>query len=382
MSNIIAISGQSSTKAVNSTDHSAFSYLNTHFEDRYKPRVTDSSTDVAKSNQKQQEKKEIEEHDLDQATQFNAHIVSVYYGGYPLSKKKIPFAINYYINSMAVVKSTDNITLGAPIIPANLNITLDGISGIVMGNAFTIPEDRLPASLRGNGGLNKNAKVGFVVVGLTHTLASNQWLTQIRGQMIRLRDDVEYGTKRQLVQVSTAFPANVIQLEPVATSADLSSLNLTESWLTPAFNFIAAKEGFIEVARFDTNRFRGGYGSDIKVQANGEINSVTSTTTFTRQEGELTLKYNLIRFKNGVIGQIGQSRWEKLTDSQKAALVSYAYNAGAGALSTWNIAKAIITNQSASQIAQFIATGPVTAKGEVLKGLVTRRAEEAQLYLK
>jgi GH24 family phage-related lysozyme (muramidase) len=236
--------------------------------------------------------------------------------------------------------------------------------------------------LRGNGGLNKNAKVGFVVVGLTHTLASNQWLTQIRGQMIRLRDDVEYGTKRQLVQVSTAFPANVIQLEPVATSADLSSLNLTESWLTPAFNFIAAKEGFIEVARFDINRFRGGYGSDIKVQANGEINSVTSTTTFTRQEGELTLKYNLIRFKNGVIGQIGQSRWEKLTDSQKAALVSYAYNAGAGALSTWNIAKAIITNQSASQIAQFIATGPVTAKGEVLKGLVTRRAEEAQLYLK
>jgi GH24 family phage-related lysozyme (muramidase) len=382
MSNIIAISGQSSTKAVNSTDHSAFSYLNTHFEDRYKPRVTDSSTEVAKSNQKQQEKKEIEEHDLDQATQFNAHIVSVYYGGYPLSKKKIPFAINYYINSTAVVKSTDNITLGAPIIPANLNITLDGISGIVMGNAFTIPEDRLPASLRGNGGLNKNAKVGFVVVGLTHTLESNQWLTQIRGQMIRLRDDVDYGTKRQLVQVSTAFPANVIQLEPVATSADLSSLNLTESWLTPAFNFIAAKEGFIEVARFDTNRFRGGYGSDIKVQANGEINSVTSTTTFTRQEGELTLKYNLIRFKNGVIGQIGQSRWEKLTDSQKAALVSYAYNAGAGALSTWNIAKAIITNQSASQVAQFIATGPITAKGEVLKGLVTRRAEEAQLYLK
>ena len=382
MSNIIAISGQSSTKAVNSTDHSAFSYLNTHFEDRYKPRVTDSSTDVAKSNQKQQEKKEIEEHDLDQATQFNAHIISVYYGGYPLSKKKVPFAINYYINSTAVVKSTDDITLGAPIIPANLNITLDGISGIVMGNAFTIPEDRLPASLRGNGGFNKNAKVGFVVVGLTHTLTSNQWLTQIRGQMIRLRDDVNYGTKRQLVQVSTAFPANVIQLEPAATSVDLGSLNLTESWLTPAFNFIAAREGFIDVARFDTNRFRGGYGSDIKVQANGEVNSVTSTTTFTRQEGERTLKYNLIRFKNGVIGQIGQSRWEKLTDNQKAALVSYAYNAGAGALATWNIAKAIITNQSASQVAEFISIGPITSNNSIIPGLITRRELEAQLYLK
>ena len=331
----------------------------------------------------QQEKKEIEEHDLDQATQFNAHIISVYYGGYPLSKKKVPFAINYYINSTAVVKSTDDITLGAPIIPANLNITVDGISGIVMGNAFTIPQDRLPASLRGNGGFNKNAKVGFVVVGLTHTLTSNQWLTQIRGQMIRLRDDVNYGTKRQLVQVSTAFPANVIQLEPAATSVDLGSLNLTESWLTPAFNFIAAREGFIDVAKIDTdNRFRGGYGSDIKVQANGEVNLVTSTTTFTRQEGERTLKYNLIRFKNGVIGQIGQSRWEKLTDNQKAALVSYAYNAGAGALATWNIAKAIITNQPASQVAEFISIGPITSNNSIIPGLITRRELEAQLYLK
>jgi GH24 family phage-related lysozyme (muramidase) len=380
MSNIVAISGQSSTKSVNSTDHSAFSYLNTHFEDRYKPRVTDSSVNVSKDNQKQQREKVITQ-DLDQATQFNAHVVSIYYGGYPLSKKKVPFATNYYINGMAGVKSTDNITLGAPIIPANLSLTLDGISGIVMGNAFTIPENRLPASLRGAGGLSKNAKVGFVVVGLTHTIQNNEWLTQIRGQMIRLRDDVNYGTKRQLQQISTAFPANAFQLEPAAASIDLGSINLNESWLNIAFQFIAAREGFEEVAKFDVNRFRGGYGSDIKVLANGEINSVTSTTTFTREEGERALKYNLIRFKNGVIGQINQNNWDRLNDRQRAALVSYAYNAGPGALSTWNITKAILSNAPASQIAQFIGTGPVTAKGVVVNGLVTRRALEAKLFL-
>jgi GH24 family phage-related lysozyme (muramidase) len=379
MSNVIAISGQSSTKAVNSTDHSAFSYLNTHFEDRYKPRITDSSLNVAKANKKQ-EKERIIEQDLDQATQFNAHVVSIYYGGYPLAKKKVPFAINYYINSMAGVKSTDNITLGAPIIPANLSITLDGISGIVMGNAFTIPENRLPASLRGEGGTTKNAKVGFVVVGLTHTIQNNQWLTQIRGQMIRLRDDVNYATKRQLQQISTAFPANVIQLDPAAASIDLGSINLNESWLNIAFEFIAAREGFEPVAKFDATRFRGGYGSDIKVQASGEINSVTSTTTFTREEGERTLRYNLIRFKNGVISQISLNNWNKLNDRQRAALVSYAYNAGPGALSTWNITKAILANAPASQIAQFIGTGPVTSKGVVVPGLVTRRALEAKLY--
>ena len=42
-----------------------------------------------------------------------------------------------------------------------------------MGNAFTIPEDRLPASLRGD---DLKTKVGFVVVGLTHTLQQNQLL--------------------------------------------------------------------------------------------------------------------------------------------------------------------------------------------------------------
>jgi len=384
MSNIIAISGQADTKAVNSSDHSSFSYLNTHFEDRYKPRITNSATTVAKANQKQQsikkEKGEPIEQDLDQATQFNAHIISVYYGGYPLSKDKVSFATNYYINSLAGVKSTNEITLGSPIIPANINITLDGISGIVMGNAFAIPEDRLPASLRGEGGTSKNAKVGFVVVGLTHTIQNNQWLTQIRGQMIRLRTDVNYGTKRELQRVGTAFPA-AIQPSTVPASVDLGSINLNANWLSIAFQFIAAKEGFEPVAKFDINRFRGGYGSDVKVQANGEVISVTSTTTFTREEGERTLKYNLTRFQRGVIDQIGQNNWDRLNDRQKAALVSYAYNAGAGALATWNIKKAILANAPASQIAQFIATGPITAGGEILNALKTRRAEEAKLFL-
>jgi len=385
MSNIIAISGQADTKAVNSSDHSSFSYLNTHFEDRYKPRITNSAITVAKANKNEEltkkEKGRIIEQDLDQATQFNAHVLSIYYGGYPLSKKKVSFATNYYINSLAGIKSTNEITLGAPIIPANLTITIDGISGIVMGNAFAIPEDRLPASLRGEGGTSKNAKVGFVVVGLTHTIQNNQWLTQIRGQMIRLRTDANYGTKKDLLKVGTAFPTNIAPLGSVPASVDLSSLNLNASWINIAFQFISAKEGFEPVAKFDVNRFRGGYGSDVKVLANGEIASVTSATTFTREEGERTLKYNLTRFQRGVIDQIGQSNWDKLNDRQKAALVSYAYNAGAGALATWNIKKAIITNQSASQIAQFIATGPVTAGGEVLKGLITRRAEEAKLFL-
>ena len=390
VSNVIAISGQSDTKAVNSTDHSSFSYLNTNFQDAYKPKVSNSSNSVAKTSQNQQQliqeaaedKRKVIEHDLDQATQFNAHIISIYYGGYPLAKAKIPFATNYYINSMANVKSTDNITLGAPFIPANLSVTIDGISGIVMGNAFTIPEDRLPASLRGDGGFKKNTKVGFVVVGLTHTVQQNQWLTKIRGQMIRLRDSSDYGVVEQIQKIQTAFPSAVPTSNSIITSVDLSALNLNESWLNIAFKYVSSKEGFKAQAKFDITKFRGGYGSDNFITPTGESINVTSSTVFTVEDATRTLKANLAgSYKQGVINQIGKDKWEALNDRQKAALVSYVYNAGPGALSTWNIKKAIMTNQPASQVAQFIGTGPVTAGGVVYPGLVTRRAEEAKLYL-
>ena len=161
-----------------------------------------------------------------------------------------------------------------------------------------------------------------------------------------------------------------------------SAINLNTNWVNIAFQFIASKEGFQQIAKYDVNRYRGGYGSDNKLLANGEIVPVTSTTTFTREEAELTLKYNiLIPYKDGVVSQIGDDSWVELNDRQKAALISYAYNAGPGALTTWNITRAIKSKAPATQVAQFIAVGPITAKGVVLEGLRTRRAEEAKLYL-
>jgi hypothetical protein len=74
-----------------------------------------------------------------------------------------------------------------------------------MGNAFVVPENRLPASLRGFDG---NTKVGFVVVGLTHMLENNQWLTKIRGQMIKLRQKSNVTTTKVSSNVNNfSFPA-------------------------------------------------------------------------------------------------------------------------------------------------------------------------------
>lgn len=199
VSSVVAISAQADfARSTNSKDYSSFSYLNDDYEDAYKPKITNSTdkttsptatTDGSVSN------------DLNQALQFNTHLLNVYYNG-TLSESLIDFSTNYYIERMSNIKPEDPITNSAPFIPANLSITIDGVSGIVMGNAFTIPENRLPLSLRGT---KDQTKVGFIVVGLTHVIDRNQWLTKIRGQMIRLRDSVKYSAPGTLEKVQTAF---------------------------------------------------------------------------------------------------------------------------------------------------------------------------------
>ena len=208
MASMIAISAQAETGSQNSKDQTPFSYLNPNYVDAYKPKITDATQgdQNTNSNQSGNTTKQTSEgnNDLDQANQFNAHILNVYSGasGKPVAKDKIDFATNYYIERISKVKAEDKITQSAPFIPANLSLTIDGIAGIVMGNAFTIPEDRLPASLKGEDG---QTKVGFIVVGLTHILENNQWLTKIRGQMIRLRDYADYGAAQQIAAVQGNF---------------------------------------------------------------------------------------------------------------------------------------------------------------------------------
>jgi hypothetical protein len=203
MSKKIAISAQRTPDAVNSTDHTSYSYLNIDFEDAYKPQVTDSTKLTSTSNI--ETNKEALKNDIDQANKFNSHVLAIYTDNQYLSPGRIDFSINYYINSMADRKSLDVTTYASQFIPANLSMTIDGISGIVMGNAFTVPEDRLPRSLRGNG---VRTKVGFIVSGLMHTLDNNQWLTKIKGQMIRLQDI----PKKQTAQPNIKKPT-----EPVTT---------------------------------------------------------------------------------------------------------------------------------------------------------------------
>jgi GH24 family phage-related lysozyme (muramidase) len=377
LGSMIAISAQAQTGSVNAKDHSDLSYLNKNFTDRYKPYIQDPSNGPTGLSKKQNNKAGEENNDLKIAEEFNNHVIDIY-SNFKMNLERIGPAKNYLIERLSKVKSEDPITSAAPFIPADLEITLDGISGIIMGNAFTIPEDRLPLSLRGENG---KTKVAFIVTGLTHTVENNQWLTKIKGQMIKIREEFKYNATTIIEGIQSQIIRNI-------GAVNLGSLNFNEEWVSIAFNYITKKEGFTARPQFDYTRLRAGYGSDIFVKADGQILDVISSTVFTQADAERTLRYSITdRLKKGVINEIGQVKWDTLNSRQKAALVSYTYNAGAGALKIWGIKHALEINASSAQVAALIEKGPITAKDirtgvrEVLDGLIIRRREEAKLYL-
>jgi len=62
------------------------------------------------------------------------------------------------------------------LIPFELSFTLKGISGIKVGQAFTVNDFFLPERYKG--------RVGFIVTGIDHKVNDNIWTTDIKSQMI------------------------------------------------------------------------------------------------------------------------------------------------------------------------------------------------------
>lgn len=62
------------------------------------------------------------------------------------------------------------------LIPFELSFTTKGISGIKVGQAFTVNDFFLPERYKG--------RTGFIVTGVDHTVSENRWDTEIKSQLI------------------------------------------------------------------------------------------------------------------------------------------------------------------------------------------------------
>ena len=259
-------------------------------------------------------------------------------------------------------------TAGRAIIPIKISLTMDGIGGLVIGHLFKMPPSLLP---RGYGSDNVGGKLIQTITSIGHKVENGDWTTTIDALNIVTKEPsgIVRTFNDLLIETKTGFKVTVPS----------GFQNLTGPWSERAFQIITRFEGFEPVAKLDAGTLRGGYGSPIKL-INGKPVTVGLNTTFTQEEAKSTLVYLITNeYGPGVIGQIGISTWGRLTPNQQAALTSYAYNAGTGALKNWGIAKNLQDGRD-DLAAQNIKRGPITTGGVVSNGLITRREQESILF--
>lgn len=118
--------------------------------------------------------------------------------------------------------------------------------------------------------------------------------------------------------------------------------------LDELFEFIGNEEGFLPNAYLDPkgnleNQYSVGYGHLIKTEeiARGFLLLADNTrvpivgvgggqTTITQPQAVSLFNRDITFYLTGTERTVGPTTWAKLTDKQKAALVSYSYNAGVG----------------------------------------------------
>lgn len=189
LANMLAISANSNikNKSTLSTNGSNVGYINANYTDRY----ISNRQEPTGSGDKSRELDTLKT----TAAEFN-QTISDFYSKINPSEATVSHATSYYIDKMSRIKNDDYATRASAMIPVSLNFTTDGIAGMSMGQAFTISEELLPYtySTKKVAGAPTDYinKVGFVMVGLTHTIESNQWNTAVRANMIFVKDSTDF----------------------------------------------------------------------------------------------------------------------------------------------------------------------------------------------
>lgn len=208
------------------------------------------------------------------------------------------------------------------------------------------------------------------------------------------------GSESNMIKVTPEMLDKMIDLlkQKGVSSEDLSELidkralgaavtvSLSGDWVNISKDLLRKWESFTDKASWDENKYRGGYGSSKKLE-NGRLIDVDKNTTWTKEEAENTLEYELKNFYAPTIAnQLGMDNWNKLNDRQKASLVSLGYNAGPYFITAREYGKNIknaIENDDMELAASYIQRGPTTGavSGKNYSGLERRRNEESQIFL-
>jgi hypothetical protein len=193
LSNMIAISANSKYEDQSNLSKSAesFGFYNTSYMDRYIPKRTEFKSEVTLPTDTM----------IRSTVQFNEAIKSFYSSADP-ADGAVGHATNYYIQRMSKIKTNERGTRASAMIPVSLNFSIDGMSGFGMGQSFTVDQEFLPYTYNLSltdpfGEQDRVRTVAFVMIGLDHTIEGNQWISNVRSNMIYAKQEQDFQTDEE-----------------------------------------------------------------------------------------------------------------------------------------------------------------------------------------
>ena len=186
LTTMIAISAQAGGTDVG-IDASALLRWNEGLSDRIVTKKSvDNATEVAETAQVKLERQQNERQVI-----YEGFLESFYKNRQFNIQKQEEAQRNYSQYAKTYLNTYDETTGKAGpagIVPFEVGIEMDGISGIKIGEAFKINEEIMP---------NKyNGVIGFIVTGVNHKVANNRWTTLLKAQTIVLSGGLQKPTQK------------------------------------------------------------------------------------------------------------------------------------------------------------------------------------------
>jgi hypothetical protein len=208
-----ATTGKTKQAAVNA---SAVAKWNEFVKDRIAPTKVDSTDGDASGaktgNETQNQGAPGSEGGADTPdNQLSRHLKGVYCT-FRYNVEDVEAARNTLSEKFKARQANQETTEGSAMIPLEFSIKMDGISGILVNQAFVIPPERLPISYQTSGNPS-STKLGFIVRKVENSIENNQWITSISGQSLILPNSVNAPIKK--VNVDTN-PLGGLKAGPVS----------------------------------------------------------------------------------------------------------------------------------------------------------------------
>jgi lysozyme len=262
---------------------------------------------------------------------------------------------------------------GVGFIPINLNLTMDGLSGMKIYQTFTIDSKFLP--------LNYPDKLQFLVKGVSHTISKEGWTTQIESlsipKDITQKDPISnvqpnlLGTEERITEQITGVKLNYEVTNPLRRP--IKELTFSNNALTLIKRFEGLRLKAYQPIPGD--RWTIGYGNTFykngKAVQKGDVLSSEKIAT------EL-LRASVTKFENSLKANLPSS--VRLNQNEYDALISFSFNVGTKWSKDSTLRNLLTVNNYTAASNKLLDYS--FAQGKQLKGLLRRRQTERDLFLR